>query len=99
MPAGPGRQAGPKPEPVPWLDLPGWRTGHRSGVRAAPGFLGPLGGPGYAVVSDLAMQHLIVFPDPQPAAAAAVAHHIGGELVHGDYKGISTALWQAGPAG
>ncbi len=77
---------------MPWLDLPGWRTGHRSGVRAAPGFLGPLGGPGYAVVSDLAMQHLIVFPDPQPTAAAAVAHHIGGELVHGDDKVISTAL-------
>jgi hypothetical protein len=61
-----------------------------SGFRpAARGF-------GDTVVGDLAVQHLIVFPDLQPTAAAAVTDHIGGEFVRGDNKVISTTLRQAG---
>jgi hypothetical protein len=32
------------------------------------------------------MEHLIMFPDPQPTAPAAVAYHVGGEFVRGDNK-------------
>jgi hypothetical protein len=96
MEAGLIRQLADQPEPVPWLDSPGWRTGHRSGVCIVSGFWGAARGLGDTVIGDLAVQHLIVLPDPQPTAAAAMTNHISGEFVRGDNNVISTTLRQAG---
>jgi hypothetical protein len=47
------------------------------------------------IVCDLAVQHLVVSPDPQPATAAAVTYDVGRQFMRGDDKVVGPTARQA----
>jgi hypothetical protein len=51
------------------------------------------------IVCDLAMQHLVVSPDPESPAAAAVPDDVGRKLMRGDDEVVGPAARQACLAG
>ena len=48
------------------------------------------------IIADLAVQHLAVLPDPQPALAAAVPYDVGGQFMRGDDEVVGPPGRQAG---